>query len=222
MEEKKGTLSCSLQDLQNKVKLMNFRLSEILSQGKESAAQHVAAEILTVNEKICELKSALLQLQKEAYFTSLERKRKLGVKKKLQEELHESKQKQLIQKQIQEKVKKGGLAAALDAAQEIAAKIKEKQIKGQFEKSLSKQDITQCIATGEEFVVHEKSHFQEGYSGGDEAEKMKEEPLSLGVQTTLKDKSFDDESSASVGYAAGNAVRAAKILNRVNPPQQLD
>jgi hypothetical protein len=226
MEEKKGTIASNLQDLQNKIKVMNFRLAEITSQGKDTAALHITAEILTVNEKICELKAALLQIQKEAYFTSLERKRKLGVKKKLQDELLESKQKQLIQKKIQEKVKKEGLAAALDAAQDIAAKIKRKKVKLQSEKRLSKRvaDTDEVIVKDENYYHEEEGQrIDEEEEDGEESECEEKnhqllESLITGSQKSPQDDTFKDELSSTDRYAAGNAMYAVKTLYKVAPP----
>ena len=53
-----------------------------------------------------DLQIQIKNLQREAYFISLERKRKLGVRQKLKDEIDEEKKRALLKKTIEAKIKK--------------------------------------------------------------------------------------------------------------------
>ena len=53
-----------------------------------------------------DLQIQIKNLQREAYFISLERKRKLGVRQKLKDEIDEEKKRALLTKTIEAKIKK--------------------------------------------------------------------------------------------------------------------
>lgn len=87
--------------------------AEARDNGREGAALHIAAEVSLVNAFITEKRSAIKDLHREAYFIALERRRKLGVIKTMQDEMAMAKQRDRIKKKIEAKIKKDGLMAAL-------------------------------------------------------------------------------------------------------------
>lgn len=67
---------------------------------------HIAAEISYVNSQIVETKTKIKDLTRENYFIGLERKRKLGVVRKMVTEIEEEKKRNSLKKLIEEKIKK--------------------------------------------------------------------------------------------------------------------
>ena len=60
--------------------------------------------VLAVQQQ--ELQIQIKNLQREGYFINLERKRKLGVRQKLKDEMDEEKKRTLLKKTIEAKIKK--------------------------------------------------------------------------------------------------------------------
>ena len=60
--------------------------------------------VLAVQQQ--ELQIQIKNLQREGYFITLERKRKLGVRQKLKDEMEEEKKRTLLKKTIEAKIKK--------------------------------------------------------------------------------------------------------------------
>eukprot|EP00981_Chlorochromonas_danica_P001662 scaffold367_cov274-Ochromonas_danica.AAC.11 len=86
---------------------------EARENGREGAALHIAAEISLTNATILEKRTAIKDLHREAYFLSLERKRKQGVVKTMQDEMTLHREREKLKKKIEAKIKKDGLMAAL-------------------------------------------------------------------------------------------------------------
>jgi hypothetical protein len=168
----------------NKRKVLELRLNEAKQQGKEVALQHIAAEILITNHEISEMNLKIKEAQKESYFLTLEKKRKLGTVKKLKEDIQVNKQKDLLKKKIEEKIKKDGLLAALDAVSSIAERIKtkinspkkklisDKEGNSNQSNTLNQQRFQEGMALQEE---DEEEDEEEGDEDGEEGEEEEEE-----------------------------------------------
>eukprot|EP01040_Poterioochromonas_malhamensis_P003722 gene3724-3977_t len=142
IQEKINTITEQIQDIAKRRKLLEFRFSEAKTQGKEVASQHIAAEILLLNQEISEHQLQIKENQKESYFLTLEKKRKYLVIKKLKDELNQQRQKELLKKKIEEKIRKEGLTAALNAVEDLALKVKSKTpIKSSSKKKKRSSDI---------------------------------------------------------------------------------
>ncbi len=146
-------------------------MQDAKSRGKEVVAQHIAAEILVCNSETAETLLKIKEHQKELYFLSLERKRKLGVVKKLKEELEEKKKKELLKKQIEEKIKKVGLAAALESLELTKTKVLAKDPK----KSSLKHTLNALSSTGDNRELEEIEGEEEVEEEGDEEEDDEDE-----------------------------------------------
>lgn len=79
---------------------------EARENGREGAALHIAAEISLTNATILEKRTAIKDLHREAYFLSLERKRKQGVVKTMQDEMTLQREREKLKKKIEAKIKK--------------------------------------------------------------------------------------------------------------------
>lgn len=64
------------------------------------------AQISVLSANLQDLQIQIKNLQREGYFISLERKRKLGVRQKLKDEMTEEKKRERLKKTIEEKIKK--------------------------------------------------------------------------------------------------------------------
>jgi len=115
VEEKVKVLFEQGKDISEKRKLYAIRMKEAQAQGKETASQHIAAEISVLTAKLQDLQIQIKNLQREGYFISLERKRKLGVRQKLKDEMAEEKKRETLKKTIEDKIKKEGLMSVLQA-----------------------------------------------------------------------------------------------------------
>jgi len=79
LEEKITYLSEHHEVLLSRRSLLEGRVRDARSMGKEVAAQHVLAEISVNAALIIDNTSKIKDLQREVYFISLERKRKQGI-----------------------------------------------------------------------------------------------------------------------------------------------
>ncbi len=105
IEEKIEVGVQEFRDLESKKKIIEQKLLEARRFNKEVAIMHLSAELFVFNTQIGESGAKIKDLQREAYFINLERKRKTGVVRKLKEEIAEEKRKAALKRQIEEKIK---------------------------------------------------------------------------------------------------------------------
>ena len=113
IQEKINAHSQIQNDLQRKKQSLDQKLAEAKSHNREVACQHLAAEIFVTKSEIIENGSIIKDLQRESYFISLEKKRKLGVVHKLKEEISEQQRKDELKKKIEEKIKREVISSVI-------------------------------------------------------------------------------------------------------------
>ena len=113
IEEQTGAKVMQYHDLTAQVQRAEKRRVQALREARETAAQHLAVEIamMTADKQSCN--QTIKELQREAYFIGLERKRKRGIVKKLEQEVAAHKKQTLIKKKLGAKINKDGILEAL-------------------------------------------------------------------------------------------------------------
>jgi hypothetical protein len=198
----------------NKRKVLELRLTEAKQQGKEVALQHIAAEILITNHEISEMNLKIKEAQKESYFLTLEKKRKLGTVKKLKEEILVNKQKDLLKKKIEEKIKKDGLLAALDAVSSIAERIKTKINSPKKKLTSGKEDNSNQSNTSDQ-----QQRFNEGMAlqeeeDEDEEEEGDEEEGEEGEEEEEGEEGEEEENGGNVAEESRQNFQSADNLEQ--------
>ncbi|KAJ1432784.1 hypothetical protein B484DRAFT_429748, partial [Ochromonadaceae sp. CCMP2298] len=98
VDEKVAFLASHHAELGAKKKTFEVKLGEARQMGRETAAQHFLAEISLLGSVMGDNNQKIKDMQREAYFISLERKRKVGTVQKLKLEVEESKRRAALQK----------------------------------------------------------------------------------------------------------------------------
>ena len=100
-------------DLSAQISGLEKKRNLAIREARDVGAQHLAVEIamLTADKQTCN--QIIKDLQRESYFVGLERKRKRGIVKKLDNEVQNWKKQQLIKKKLGGKIQEVGILSAL-------------------------------------------------------------------------------------------------------------